>query len=1072
MGLALCRWDGSLVDVNPAYAAILGRTVEETLALTYWDITPKDYAEQEQAQLDSLRRTGRYGPYEKEYLRKDGTRVPVRLSGCLLQHEGETLLWSSAEDISERKRAEGALRESEERLRLFIGHAPVALAMFDRKMRYIAASHRWLTDYGLEGRDVTGRSHYEIFPDIPDRWRAVHRRGMAGEVIQATDDRFERADGSTRWLQWEVRPWHDATGGVGGIVLFTEDITGRKRAETLLNGQKQVLEMTAAGAPLEETLTALVQLIESQSPGMLGSILLLDEDGIHVRHGAAPSLPAEFIAAVDGQPIGPRAGSCGTAAYRKEAVHVEDIATDPLWADYKAAALPHGLRACWSTPIFNAQRQVLGLFAMYYRQPGLPQPEHRQLIDIATNTAAIAINSHRSEKELRESEARTRSVFEQANDGIYIISSENRYLDANARGLELLGYTRDELLRMGVADVLAPGEVARLSTEPPKMMSGTPHLAEWEHVRKDGSIFPGEVSARRLDDHSYLAILRDLTERRRTEEALKTSRRLLAETERMGKVGGWEFDVDTGKQNWTEEVYTIHEVDFTFDPTVEKGVNFYAPESRPIIERAVQRAIEHGEPFDMELEIITGKGNRRSIHTIGKADPGRRRVYGFFQDITERKRVEQSLAQKATQLASLNELGTSLSSTLDLHARAHAALAGILAAASPDLVLLFLREDDGLRLLDAASWAGLGHAETPDHQVGHCLCGLGAKEGRPLYSLDIHTDFRCTWDECKKAGIKSFAVLPLKSNDEVIGVLGLASATERDFQKQSAFLETMAAQVATGIQNALLHQELKAHAADLERRVEERSALLREANEDLALAVEHAQAADRAKSAFLSAMSHELRTPLNSVIGFTGVLLGGLAGAIKPEQREPLTIVQRNGRHLLDLINDVLDLSKIEANEMRLSPGPFDLAQVAREALDSIAPAASAKGLALARDLALEQLAIPGDRRRTAQILLNLLSNAVKFTEAGTVTLSLSAGNGKALIAVRDTGPGIAGGDLPRLFREFEQLDVGLGRRNEGTGLGLALSRRLARLMDGDIVVASRPGQGSTFSLFLPLGVP
>jgi len=251
--------------------------------------------------------------------------------------------------------------------------------------------------------------------------------------------------------------------------------------------------------------------------------------------------------------------------------------------------------------------------------------------------------------------------------------------------------------------------------------------------------------------------------------------------------------------------------------------------------------------------------------------------------------------------------------------------------------------------------------------------------------------------------------------------------------------------------------------------VEERTASLRAANVDLAKAVERALAADRAKSAFLSAMSHELRTPLNSVIGFTGVLLGGMAGKLQPQQEEPLRIVQRNGRHLLDLINDVLDLSKIEAAEMRLASLPFDLVQSLREAMESMAPVVSAKGLDLRHTSAVESLPIVGDRRRVAQILLNLLSNAVKFTESGTITLSLSLDAGLATITVQDTGPGIAAQDLPRLFREFEQLDVGLARRNEGTGLGLALSRRLARLMGGNIFVESQLGLGSSFNFILPL---
>ncbi len=1067
LGLALCRVDGSLVDINPAYAAMLGRTVAETLGLTYWDITPREYGDQEEAQLQSLLRTGKYGPYEKEYLRKNGTRVPVRLSGCLLQHGGETLIWSSAEDLSEIRRSETALRHSEQASSDLLSRISDGFVALDKDWNFTYLNEQAAALFGRKPSELIGRHLWTEFPEgVGQPCQQQYERALRDQVFIAFEDHHTLRD---RWFENRVFPSPE------GLAIFFHEITDRRLAETLIHGQNQVLEMTAAGAPLAETLAALIRLIESQSPGMLGSILLLDEDGIHVRHGAAPTLPAAFIAAVDGQPIGPCAGSCGTAAYRKAAVYVEDIATDPLWAAYRAVALPHGLRACWSTPIFDAQRQVLGLFAMYYREPGLPRPQHRQLIDIATHTAAITIQSYRTAKAVRESEARIRSVFEQANDGIYILSAENRYLDANPRGLALLGYTRDELLRMGVAEVLAPHEVARLAVEPPRMMSGVPHFAEWEHVHKDGSTFQGEVSAQRLDDASYMAIVRDLTERRRIEASLRDREEQLRFVSDHAPVFLAQCD--------REKRYTFVNQSYADFFGLEPSALIGRPTREILGEAGFAMAEPHmdlalsGHPttYDFVLPAIPHAPRALSVTYAPELDASGR-VVGFIaavSDITRRKEAEDTLAQRVSQLAVLNALGTRLSSTLDFQARVQAALEGSLEATAADLALLFLREGGTLRLVGSSSGgADLRHGETPVHQVGHCLCGLGAQGGRPLYAKDIHADLRCTWEECKQAGVQSFAVLPLKNGEEVIGVLGLASQAERDFEQQAAFLETLAAQVGVGLQNALLHQRLRDHAALLEQRVEERTALLRDANEDLATAVQRAQAADHAKSAFLAAMSHELRTPLNSVIGFTGVLLGGLAGALRPEQREPLEIVQRNGRHLLDLINDVLDLSKIEAKEMRLSPGPFDLAQVAREALDAVSPAAQAKGLSLLLDAPPGALTLPGDRRRTAQILLNLLSNAVKFTEAGAIALRLSIGDGQALAAIQDTGPGIAEDDLPRLFREFEQLDVGLGRRNEGTGLGLALSQRLARLMGGDISVASTLGQGTTFTLALPLAQP
>ena len=160
-----------------------------------------------------------------------------------------------------------------------------------------------------------------------------------------------------------------------------------------------VLEMAVANRPLEETLGALIEIVETTSKtGVLGSILILDEDGRHLRHGAAPSLPKDYSAAIDGAEIGPCEGSCGTAAYRGRPVFVSDIEHDPLWEEYKAVALPHGLRACWSTPIIAAGPKVLGTFAMYHREPREPTVRDLALVDLVTQTAALIIDRKRAEK--------------------------------------------------------------------------------------------------------------------------------------------------------------------------------------------------------------------------------------------------------------------------------------------------------------------------------------------------------------------------------------------------------------------------------------------------------------------------------------------------------------------------------------------------------------------------------------------------------------------------------------------------------------------------------------------------
>ena len=253
--------------------------------------------------------------------------------------------------------------------------------------------------------------------------------------------------------------------------------------------------------------------------------------------------------------------------------------------------------------------------------------------------------------------------------------------------------------------------------------------------------------------------------------------------------------------------------------------------------------------------------------------------------------------------------------------------------------------------------------------------------------------------------------------------------------------------------------------------------------DELEIAKEHAEAADRLKSAFLATMSHELRTPLNSIIGFTGVILQGLAGPLTDEQKKQMGMVRNSAQHLLSLINDVLDISKIEAGHLEVYPEPFDLKAAVEKAAAAVKPLADKKGLDLAVTIGAGVETIVSDQQRVEQVILNMLGNAIKFTERGSVTLStsvvpeyrppLASGPSKPVTAVQikvtDTGIGIRPGDLGDLFKPFRQIDTGLSRKNEGTGLGLAICRRLAGLLGGEITAESEWGRGSTFTFTIPL---
>ena len=267
-----------------------------------------------------------------------------------------------------------------------------------------------------------------------------------------------------------------------------------------------------------------------------------------------------------------------------------------------------------------------------------------------------------TEEQLRESELRFSKLYEDGPFGMAMVDAHFRFMKVNPAFSVMMGYTEKELRKMTFKDITHPEDVPKDIPSVMKLINKEISVFKTEkrYIQKDGHEIWGSltVTANYNDDGSFLynlAIVEDITRRKQIEEDLKNSKKLLAETELIGRVGGWEFSIDTMEQTWTDEVYRIHEVGFDYNPNVDSGIVFYTPESKPIIEKAVQRVIEFGEPFDVELEIITAKGNLRKVHSIGKADIEHRRVYGFFQDITERKQLEESLKKNEARLRNIFE---------------------------------------------------------------------------------------------------------------------------------------------------------------------------------------------------------------------------------------------------------------------------------------------------------------------------------------------------------------------------------------------------------------------------------
>jgi PAS domain S-box-containing protein len=334
--------------------------------------------------------------------------------------------------------------------------------------------------------------------------------------------RIAIADGFIRYVHGIGRPVLGKSDEVERFNGTTVDISERKRGEALFTGEKRLLEMIATGIALEEILNRLCLIIEEYRSGTFASILLLRPDGLHLDSVAGPSLPKGWRQEMEKLPIGPCAGSCGTAAYRGSAVIVSDIATDPLWdvPEHRAAALSHGLRASWSNPILSSEGKVLGTFCIYSHHPRSPSADDLGLIEKATYLARVAIERDRAEAALRTSEEKYRDLINASPDAICVIDDDGRCMLANPAGVALMERPEDQVIGRSIADTYLPEERHLMKERIEKLKAEGSLRFERKFVRGNGEIIPVEVSLSRLRGRHYQSIIRDISSRKRREALL------------------------------------------------------------------------------------------------------------------------------------------------------------------------------------------------------------------------------------------------------------------------------------------------------------------------------------------------------------------------------------------------------------------------------------------------------------------------------------------------------------------------------------------------------------------------
>src|SRR5438477_8363577 len=441
-----------------------------------------------------------------------------------------------------------ALREAQERAER--AHAETSL---QRSEAFLAEGQRishtgsWTWNV-VSGKVTWSEEHYRIFGFDPEKTEASFQMFM--ETVHPEDREFikqkldeaihERtgfdvefrlalADGSIKHVQGVGRAALGSSGEVDSFTGTTVDISERKRGEALFAGEKRLLEMIATGVALGHILNVLCQIIEEYRPRTLASVLLLRPDGVHLESIAGPSLPKGWRQEMEKLPIGPCAGSCGTAAYRGSAVIVSDIASDPLWdvPEHRAAALSHGLRASWSNPILSSEGRVLGTFCIYERETRSPNPHDLEVIEKATYLARVAIERDRAETDLRTSEEKYRDLINASPDAICVIDADGKCLLVNPAGVELAGGPESELIGSSIAETYLPEERHLFKDRVDKLKAKGSFRFERKFLRKNGEVIPVEVSLSALRGRYYQAIIRDISQRKRREALLAGENRVL-----------------------------------------------------------------------------------------------------------------------------------------------------------------------------------------------------------------------------------------------------------------------------------------------------------------------------------------------------------------------------------------------------------------------------------------------------------------------------------------------------------------------------------------------------------------
>ncbi|HCY85573.1 MAG TPA: hypothetical protein DHV36_10600 [Desulfobacteraceae bacterium] len=990
---------------------------------------------------------------EVEALHRDGNRFPAELNLNAVRIEDRWWAVGVVRDITVRRAIEKKAAVKEQQLKTFVKYTPAAVAMFDKEIRYLAASDRWYKDYGLEGRDIIGRSHYEIFPEIEDmpEWKQVHQRCLKGEVIKREEDAFVRQDGHTEWLRWELHPWKDDVGAPGGIIMFTEVITARKKAEAkilamnaeleervrqrthrleelvaTIRNKERMVKLLADVASTANTATSPEQaldttlfLIAGYTGWPLGHVYMTVKGNpvclksSAIWHRADPDRYRSFISVTERTQFAPGEGLPGRIYTSGRAHWVEDVMKDDNFPRAKSLtdASVHG---AFGFPVTTGGEVVA---VLEFFSDRIEKPDHAimEMAEAAGRQLGYVIERKRIEAAMEESEQKFRGIFDQSSQLMGLVKTDGTLLQANQTALDMVGKSQDEVVGQLLWEAPwwshSKHRAKEIRTAVERAANGEFVRIETDHMTCEGDIRDIDFSLKPVKNRAgHVRYLipegRDITDRKQAEaEARKLAMVVektttgIVITNRDGLVEWFNkgFERITG--------YSLEEM-----AGKKPGLLLQGPGTDPATVKKIGQALYEEQGVQVEILNYHKAGRpywvELDIQPIFSDDGDLVQYIAIETDISERKETEDALRQ--------------FKATLD-------------------------QTHDAVFMFDSDTFKFIYVNQGALRQLGYTR-----EQMLEMTPLDIKPKFT------EEDFIELTA--PLKSGE-----------------KERIVFETVHAHKEGRHIPVDILLQLVRETDGSERFV----AIVRDVTEQKRINVELAQARDdaeqaaRAKGDFLANMSHEIRTPMNAIIGMTY-----LAGRteLTTLQRDYLDKIETSAKSLLSIINDILDFSKIDAGKLVIENVPFDLNTVINDIVTLSAGQISEKGLDL--HVIIDDRISPsviGDPVRVGQVFNNLLSNAVKFTEHGDIEIHIRLRDkyGRTQVLeceVVDTGIGMSASQSAKLFNKFTQADTATTRKYGGTGLGLAICRQLVRLMGGDIRVESELGKGARFIFTLTLG--